>query len=240
MAGLHFHGRPRRGERDDVNLNQEDTAYGRAPLSLAAEGGHEGVIKMLLERKDVRTATAYKEGRTPQSLALSNGHDGVVKIILGWGSANSYPDDRGGQAPPEPPTGNVDERVVGLEFGRNDSSADPSDLDGLPAIPSVDYSRREVVLGPKDSASMSADSDFSTETSGHSEPPSICPLKPPHPLPGIITHPDTTQPILLFPVNRHFIIPSLICIFALLLCILPSSSPDIFSFHKWLAGEGFV
>jgi len=122
--------------------------------------------------------------------------------------------------PPDPPTRSVGERVVGLEFGRNDSSADPSDLDGRPALPSVDYSMREVALGPKDSASMSADNDFSTETSRHSQPLSICPLKPPHPPPGIITHPDTTQPTLLFPVNRHFIISSLICILALLLCIL--------------------
>jgi len=94
-----------------------------------------------------------------------------------------------------------------------------------------------VVLSPKDSASIPADSGLSTESSGQSQPPPIDSLKPPHPPTRISTHPGTTQPTLLFPVNRHSTTPSLICIFALLLCVLPSSSLDIFSFLKSPAGE---
>ena len=40
-------------KREDVNPDQPDTKYGRAPLWWAAEKGHEGIVKMLLERRDV-------------------------------------------------------------------------------------------------------------------------------------------------------------------------------------------
>ena len=40
-------------ERGDVNLNQVDTRSGYTLFSWAAEKGHEGVVKMLLEREDV-------------------------------------------------------------------------------------------------------------------------------------------------------------------------------------------
>ena len=70
-------------EREDINLDQADTKYGRKPLSWAAENGHEGVIKMLLERQDVNPGQADAEyGRTPLLWAAENGHEGVVKMLL--------------------------------------------------------------------------------------------------------------------------------------------------------------
>jgi len=40
-------------ERTNVNPDQPDTEYGRTPLSWATQTRHEGVVKMLLERKHV-------------------------------------------------------------------------------------------------------------------------------------------------------------------------------------------
>ena len=40
-------------EREDVNPDRADTAYGQAPVSWAAGGGHHQIVKMLLEREDV-------------------------------------------------------------------------------------------------------------------------------------------------------------------------------------------
>jgi len=70
-------------EREDVNPNHADTEYGETPLSVAAAGGHEGIVKMFLEREDVNPnhgETQY--GRTPLSWAALKGHKTVVKILL--------------------------------------------------------------------------------------------------------------------------------------------------------------
>jgi len=45
--------------------------------------GHEGVIKMLLERQDVNPDHPDTfNGRTPLLWAAKNGHEGVVKMLL--------------------------------------------------------------------------------------------------------------------------------------------------------------
>jgi ankyrin repeat protein len=58
-----------------VESKDED---GRTPLSLAAEKGHESVIKQLIERgADLESKDKY--GLTPLSWAAENGHEAVVK-----------------------------------------------------------------------------------------------------------------------------------------------------------------
>ena len=69
-------------ERADINPNQAETNDGRAPLSLAAERGYEGVVKMLLERADINPNQETKYGPTPLSLAAEKGNEGVVKMLL--------------------------------------------------------------------------------------------------------------------------------------------------------------
>ena len=71
---------------------------------MGGEEGHEGVVKMLLERKDVCTAMPDTRGQTPLSLALSGGHDGITQVILEWGNVNSDRADHGGQTPLPPST----------------------------------------------------------------------------------------------------------------------------------------
>jgi ankyrin repeat protein len=74
--------------RGDVNPNQPDPEYGRTPLMLAAWGGHEGVVKILLERKDVFTFTTDCENETPFSRALSAGHHRVASMVFERDSVN--------------------------------------------------------------------------------------------------------------------------------------------------------
>jgi len=56
---------------------------------LAAQNGHHGIVKMLLERGDVNPdqADTYY-GQTPLSLAAQNGHHGIVKMLLERGDVN--------------------------------------------------------------------------------------------------------------------------------------------------------
>jgi hypothetical protein len=69
----------------DADSKSED---GRTPLSWAAENGHEGVVKLLVE-KVVVVDSKDESGQTPLSWAAENGHEGVVKLLLEKGAEKS-------------------------------------------------------------------------------------------------------------------------------------------------------
>src|ERR1700722_19322887 len=48
---------------------------GRSPLSIAAEHGHEGLVRFFLARDDVDVNSKDSDGRTALSFAASNGHE---------------------------------------------------------------------------------------------------------------------------------------------------------------------
>ena len=64
-----------------VNLDRPDN-YGQTPLLQAAGNGHDGVVKLLLEREDVSPDKRDHFGQTTLSQAAKNGRDRVVKLLL--------------------------------------------------------------------------------------------------------------------------------------------------------------
>ena len=56
-------------------------AYGQTPLLVAAENGHEGIVKLLLA-SEVNVNLQNDFNSTPLLVAASNGHEGVVKLLL--------------------------------------------------------------------------------------------------------------------------------------------------------------
>ena len=82
-----------------LSLNSSDED-GRTPLSYAAGSGHEGIVKMLVERGDVNSDSSNKDGRTPLFYAAEEGHEGIAKIPLEPGDVNSESSDNDGRTAP--------------------------------------------------------------------------------------------------------------------------------------------
>ena len=82
----------------DVNVANR---MGSTALTWAAMRGHSGVVKILLERKDVNpNQRDTKSGRTPLSWAAAKGHGGIVKILLEREDVNpNQADTEYGQTP---------------------------------------------------------------------------------------------------------------------------------------------
>ncbi|KAK2760349.1 hypothetical protein FQN54_002418 [Arachnomyces sp. PD_36] len=64
---------------EDINLRDRCS---RTALSWASKGGHENVVKLLLNQADVDADPKDTYGFTPLSLASWGGHERVVKLLL--------------------------------------------------------------------------------------------------------------------------------------------------------------
>ena len=89
QVALHFHGgrsRPRGCDKIATQAGQHrrrpKNKRGRSPLSLAAEAGHEAVIRLLLERDDINVNSEDRSDCTPLSWAIRTGHEAVAELIL--------------------------------------------------------------------------------------------------------------------------------------------------------------
>ena len=103
--------------------------HGNTAISWAARRGHEGVVKVLLERSNVNPDTAdAKYGRTPLSRAAGNGHEGVVRMLLERNDVSpDTPDTRYGQTPLLWAAENGHEGVVRMLLGLNGVNPDKAD-----------------------------------------------------------------------------------------------------------------
>jgi len=113
-----------------VNPDARDGWDGRTPLSWAAGNGHEGVVKLLLGRKDVKPDSSDKSGRTPLLWAAENGQEGIVKLLVGRKDVNpETPDTEYGRTPFSWAARNGHEGVVKLLLGRKDVNPETPDTE---------------------------------------------------------------------------------------------------------------
>ncbi|KAH0534088.1 hypothetical protein FGG08_007313, partial [Glutinoglossum americanum] len=85
---------------EEVDVNSEDSNYGRTPLSWAAGGGHEAMVKLLLATEEVDVDSKDgRYGQTPLSWAAGGGHEAVVKLLLATEKVDVDSKDRYGQTP---------------------------------------------------------------------------------------------------------------------------------------------
>jgi len=67
--------------QENTNWNQRN-GEGCNALHLAAEYGHEAVVKQLLDSEKVDVDSKDRDGRTPLLWAAQKGHGAVVKLLL--------------------------------------------------------------------------------------------------------------------------------------------------------------
>ena len=67
-------------EWEEVDPDKPDSG-GQAPLSYAAEGGYDGVAKLLLEREEVNLDKPDDNGQTPLPFATMYGHNAVAPLL---------------------------------------------------------------------------------------------------------------------------------------------------------------
>jgi ankyrin repeat protein len=101
--------------------------YGRTPLALAAEEGHEAVAKLLLATGNVDVDSKDSTGWTALLWAARNGHETVVKLLLSRSGVDADSRDPGGRTPLSHAVERGHKAVGKLLVERDDVEADSKD-----------------------------------------------------------------------------------------------------------------
>ena len=105
--------------------------HGNAAIAWASRMGHEEVVRVLLERRDVNSSKhRTKYGSAPLLWAAENGHEGVAKILLERNGINPDKPDGRCRTPLSYASKNGHEGVVKILLERSDVNPDKPDKRG--------------------------------------------------------------------------------------------------------------
>ena len=99
----------------------------RTPLMWPAESGHEGMVKLLLDRKEVNPDSKENYSTTPLLRAAEGGHEGIVKLLLDREEVNPDSEDHYCKTPLLFAVMGGHEGIVKLLFDRKE--VNPNSLD---------------------------------------------------------------------------------------------------------------
>jgi len=150
------------------DINKGDF-FGDTPLAWAAGGGHEGVVKILLQQADVNPDKADNYGYTPLIQAAWDGHEGVVKVLLEWGDVDPDKQDNRGYTALLRATRHGHEKVVKILLAQAAVSPDkPNHHGSTPLLLAAQYGYENIVemlLGREEVNHEKRDNDGDTPLS---------------------------------------------------------------------------
>lgn len=131
--------------RGEIDVDERtDEGGGFSPLALAADQGHDRVVKVLL-RHGARASTAIDDGSTPLILSAQSGHLSVVRTLAGSGAAEL--DARNNDGETALHTAAIDGHPAVVK-ALAEAGADPDTHTGLGATPLYDaafHGREDIV-----------------------------------------------------------------------------------------------
>jgi ankyrin repeat protein len=146
--------------RYEPNLKDD---YNRTALSLAAENGHEAVVKLLLAKDGVDPDSKDDYGQTPLRWAVNRGHGVVVKLLLAEDGVNPNSKDNSGQTPLSWAAKNGHEAVAKLllaEYGVDPDSKDPCGRTPLSRAAAKGYKALAKLLLAEDGVDPDSKDDY--------------------------------------------------------------------------------
>jgi ankyrin repeat protein len=119
---------------------------GRTLLSHAAWGGHETMVRLLVERDDVEADSKDEHGRTPLSHAAERGHEAVVQLLAGRDDVEADSKDEDGWTPLSWAAQRGHEAIVRQLVERDDVEADSKDEYGRTPLSFAAWEGHEAVV----------------------------------------------------------------------------------------------
>jgi hypothetical protein len=99
----------------------------QTPLTWAVKGGHEAVVRLLVDRDDVKADSKDGNGRTPLWWAVWESHEAVVRLLVERDDVEADSKDIYGRTPLSWAASQAHEAVVRLLVERDDVEADSKD-----------------------------------------------------------------------------------------------------------------
>ncbi|OKL60830.1 hypothetical protein UA08_03749 [Talaromyces atroroseus] len=110
----------------DIDVETNDSQYGRTPLLWATVNNHIAMVRLLLEKGANTEAKDNQYGRTPLLWAVHDGHEAIVKLLLEKGADTEVKDSQYNQTPVSMAALNGHEAIVEilLKKGANTHAED--------------------------------------------------------------------------------------------------------------------
>ncbi|KAJ9636596.1 hypothetical protein H2204_005196 [Knufia peltigerae] len=114
----------------DRLINSRDDRYKGTPLAWAAEYGHEGVVRLLIARRNkIDVDSENSQRRTPLSFAAEHGHEVVLKMLLDTDKVDADAKSNHGRSPLSYAAAGGHERIVEMLLLDTRQRVDPDAKD---------------------------------------------------------------------------------------------------------------